>query len=100
MSAIEKMYHCLPVLERYLILEEQMKNGKFCAALKTLKRLELTYLPQIYPYRFCRIMTENVPKIRVQINEETMNRKKYNGFEAILTKFDSLAMTLIVLCES
>lgn len=72
MSAIEKMYHCLPVLERYTILEEQMANGKFCAALKTLKRLELNYLPQIYPYRFCKIMAENVPKIRVQINEATM----------------------------
>lgn len=38
--------------------------------------LENTYLPQVYQYRFCQIMTENIPRLREEIKEISMSDLK------------------------
>jgi len=41
-----------------------------------LEKLEKRHLPQIYSYRFCEIMLDNIPKIRQKIKVITMSNLK------------------------
>ncbi|XP_070540894.1 exocyst complex component 6B-like isoform X2 [Ptychodera flava] len=68
-AAVEHLQLCLPVLEMYTKLNEQMKNERYYPALKTLEQLEHTYLPRVKEYRFSQIMRENIPKLRENIKE-------------------------------
>ncbi|KAI1888358.1 hypothetical protein AGOR_G00184180 [Albula goreensis] len=45
-TSIDKLTHCLPVLEMYSKLQEQMKAKRYYPALRTLEQLEHTCLPQ------------------------------------------------------
>lgn len=73
---VEKLQLCLPVLEMYSKVREQMKSKRYYSALKTMELLENTYLPQVYQYRFCQIMTENIPRLREEIKEISMSDLK------------------------
>ncbi|XP_062927788.1 exocyst complex component 6-like isoform X3 [Mobula hypostoma] len=73
---VEKLQLCLPVLEMYSKVREQMKAKRYYSALKTMELLENTYLPQVYQYRFCQIMTENIPRLREEIKEISMSDLK------------------------
>ncbi|XP_043568420.1 exocyst complex component 6-like isoform X4 [Chiloscyllium plagiosum] len=75
-TTVEKLQLCLPVLEMYSKVREQMKAKRYYSALKTMELLENTYLPQVYQYRFCQIMTENIPRLREQIKEISMSDLK------------------------
>uniref|UniRef100_A0A8B9QXM2 Exocyst complex component n=1 Tax=Anas platyrhynchos TaxID=8839 RepID=A0A8B9QXM2_ANAPL len=68
-ATVDKLTLCLPVLEMYSKLREQMKSKRHYPALKTLEHLEHTYLPQVSHYRFCKIMVDNIPKLREEIKE-------------------------------
>ncbi|XP_047448190.1 exocyst complex component 6B isoform X5 [Mugil cephalus] len=73
-TTIDKLTHCLPVLEMYSRLQEQMKAKRYYPALRTLEQLEQTCLPRAGHYRFCSIMAENIPKLRTHIRDTAMTQ--------------------------
>ncbi|XP_043919906.1 exocyst complex component 6B isoform X2 [Protopterus annectens] len=75
-TTIDKLMLCLPALEMYNKLKEQMKSKRHYPALKTLEYLEHTYLPRVSHYRFCNIMVENIPKLREEIKDVSMSDLK------------------------
>ncbi|KAM4012734.1 LOW QUALITY PROTEIN: exocyst complex component 6B-like [Anomaloglossus baeobatrachus] len=75
-ATVEKLSLCLPVLEMYSKLREQMRAKRHYPALKTLEQMEHTYLPQVSHYRFCRTMVENIPKLREEIKDVSMSDLK------------------------
>ncbi|XP_041065737.1 exocyst complex component 6-like isoform X6 [Carcharodon carcharias] len=75
-TTVEKLQLCLPVLEMYSKVREQMKAKRYYSALKTMELLENTYLPQVHQYRFCQIMTENIPRLREEVKEISMSDLK------------------------
>ncbi|XP_061566421.1 exocyst complex component 6B isoform X2 [Cololabis saira] len=73
-TTIDKLAHCLPVLEMYSRLQEQMRAKRYYPALRTLEQLEQTCLPRAGQYRFCSIMAQNIPKLRIQIRDTAMSQ--------------------------
>ncbi|KAM6895119.1 exocyst complex component 6B isoform 1-T1 [Lycodopsis pacificus] len=93
-STIDKLSHCLPVLEMYSRLQEQMRTKRYYPALRTLEQLEHTCLPRAGQYRFCSIMAENIPKLRTQIRDTAMTQLK-DFLESIRKHSDKIGETAI-----
>lgn len=93
-SAIEILSLCLPVLEMYAKLKDQMKNRRYYPALKTLEQLEHTYLPRIKRFRFAEIMQESIPVVRKHIKEASMAdlRDFLEKIRKVSEKLGSIAM--------
>ncbi|XP_030195664.1 exocyst complex component 6 isoform X4 [Gadus morhua] len=75
-TTVERLQLCLPVLEMYSKLKEQLQTKRYYAALKTMEQLENVYIPRVGQYRFCQIMAENLPRLRDQIKEISMSDLK------------------------
>ncbi|XP_014744991.1 PREDICTED: exocyst complex component 6B-like isoform X2 [Sturnus vulgaris] len=75
-ATVDKLTLCLPVLEMYSKLREQMKSKRHYPALKTLEHLEHTFLPQVSHYRFCQVMLATIPRLRHDIQELSMGDLK------------------------
>lgn len=73
-TTIDKLTHCLPVLQMYSKLQEQMRAKRYYPALRTLEQLQVTCLPKAGKYRFCTIMADNIPKLRLQIRDTAMTQ--------------------------
>ncbi|KAJ8008530.1 hypothetical protein DPEC_G00105830 [Dallia pectoralis] len=73
-TTIDKLTHCLPVLQMYSKLQEQMTLKRYYPALRTLEQLEQTCLPRVGQYRFCSIMAENIPRLRTLIKDTAMSQ--------------------------
>ncbi|XP_031706983.1 exocyst complex component 6B isoform X1 [Anarrhichthys ocellatus] len=93
-STIDKLSHCLPVLEMYSRLQEQMRTKRYYPALRTLEQLEHTCLPRAGQYRFCSIMAENIPKLRTQIRDTAMTQLR-DFLESIRKHSDKIGETAI-----
>ncbi|XP_030046825.1 exocyst complex component 6B isoform X5 [Microcaecilia unicolor] len=91
-TTVDKLNLCLPVLEMYTKLREQMKTKRHYPALKTLEHLEHTYLPLVSHYRFCKIMADNIPKLREEIKEVSMSDLK-DFLESIRKHSDKIGET-------
>uniref|UniRef100_A0A8D0G8F3 Exocyst complex component n=1 Tax=Sphenodon punctatus TaxID=8508 RepID=A0A8D0G8F3_SPHPU len=91
-ATVDKLMLCLPVLEMYSKLREQMKSKRHYPALKTLEHLEHTYLPQVSHYRFCKIMVDNIPKLREEIKDVSMSDLK-DFLESIRKHSDKIGET-------
>ncbi|XP_044276595.1 exocyst complex component 6 isoform X5 [Varanus komodoensis] len=91
-TVVEKLQLCLPVLEMYSKLKEQMNVKRYYSALKTMEQLENTYFPRVSQYRFCQIMTENLPKLREEIKEISMSDLK-DFLESIRKHSDKIGET-------
>ncbi|XP_068799952.1 exocyst complex component 6B isoform X3 [Struthio camelus] len=91
-ATVDKLTLCLPVLEMYSKLRDQMKSKRHYPALKTLEHLEHTYLPQVSHYRFCKIMVDNIPKLREEIKEVSMSDLK-DFLESIRKHSDKIGET-------
>ncbi|KAL7990483.1 hypothetical protein Chor_013913 [Crotalus horridus] len=76
MTVVEKLQLCLPVLEMYSKLKEQMNVRRYYSALKTMEQLENIYFPRVNQYRFCQIMMGNLPKLREEIKGISMSDLK------------------------
>uniref|UniRef100_A0A8C3Y975 Exocyst complex component n=1 Tax=Catharus ustulatus TaxID=91951 RepID=A0A8C3Y975_CATUS len=63
-ATVDKLTLCLPVLEMYSKLREQMKSKRHYPALKTLEHLEQTFLPQVSHYRFCQAMVRSMADLK------------------------------------
>ncbi|KAM6959769.1 exocyst complex component 6B isoform 1-T1 [Tautogolabrus adspersus] len=93
-TTIDKLTHCLPVLEMYSRLQEQMRAKRYYPALRTLEKLEQTCLPRAGQYRFCSIMAENTPKLRTQIRDTAMTQLR-DFLESIRKHSDKIGETAI-----
>uniref|UniRef100_A0A671VC06 Exocyst complex component n=1 Tax=Sparus aurata TaxID=8175 RepID=A0A671VC06_SPAAU len=93
-TTIDKLTHCLPVLEMYSRLQEQMRAKRYYPALRTLEQLEQTCLPRAGQYRFCSIMAENIPKLRIQIRDTAMTQLR-DFLESIRKHSDKIGETAI-----
>uniref|UniRef100_A0A3Q4HY06 Exocyst complex component n=1 Tax=Neolamprologus brichardi TaxID=32507 RepID=A0A3Q4HY06_NEOBR len=91
-TTIDKLTHCLPVLEMYSRLQEQMRAKRYYPALRTLEQLEQTCLPKAGQYRFCSIMAENIPKLRIQIRDTAMSQLR-DFLESIRKHSDKIGQT-------
>uniref|UniRef100_A0A8C0XJ51 Exocyst complex component n=1 Tax=Castor canadensis TaxID=51338 RepID=A0A8C0XJ51_CASCN len=65
---------------------------KHYPALKTLEHLEHTYLPQVSHYRFCKVMLDNIPKLREEIKDVSMSDLK-DFLESIRKHSDKIGET-------
>uniref|UniRef100_A0A8D0CMN2 Exocyst complex component n=1 Tax=Sander lucioperca TaxID=283035 RepID=A0A8D0CMN2_SANLU len=63
-------------------------------ALRTLEQLEHTCLPRAGQYRFCSIMAENIPKLRIQIRDTAMTQLR-DFLESIRKHSDKIGETAI-----
>lgn len=75
-TAIEHLQECLPILETFAKLTQQMNDKKYYSALKTLDNFENLYMSKIKKYRFAQSMCAKVPKIRETIKKESMKDLK------------------------
>ncbi|KAL0970635.1 hypothetical protein UPYG_G00244860 [Umbra pygmaea] len=91
-TTIDKLTHCLPVLEMYSKLQEQMRQKRYYPALRTLEQLEQTCLPRAGQYRFCSIMAENIPRLRMLIKDTAMSQLK-DFLESIRKHSDKIGET-------
>ncbi|XP_039607862.1 exocyst complex component 6B isoform X3 [Polypterus senegalus] len=91
-STIDKLTLCLPVLEMYSRLQEQMKTKRHYPALKTLEQVEHHYLPHVSQYRFCKIMSDNIPRLRMEIKDVSMSDLK-DFLESIRKHSDKIGET-------
>ncbi|CAD7692953.1 unnamed protein product [Nyctereutes procyonoides] len=98
-ATVDKLMLCLPVLEMYSKLRDQMKTKRHYPALKTLEHLEHTYLPQVSHYRFCKVMVDNIPKLREEIKDVSMSDLK-DFLESIRKHSDKIGETAMKqLCD-
>uniref|UniRef100_A0A6I8PD18 Exocyst complex component n=1 Tax=Ornithorhynchus anatinus TaxID=9258 RepID=A0A6I8PD18_ORNAN len=91
-ATVDKLTLCLPVLEMYSKLRDQMKTKRHYPALKTLEHLEHVYLPQVSHYRFCKVMADNIPKLREEIKDVSMSDLK-DFLESIRKHSDKIGET-------
>uniref|UniRef100_A0A8C5MR18 Exocyst complex component n=1 Tax=Leptobrachium leishanense TaxID=445787 RepID=A0A8C5MR18_9ANUR len=91
-TVVDKLTLCLPALEMYSKLKDQMNGKRYFSALKTMHQLENIYLPQVAQYRFCQIMGENLPKLREEIKEISMSGLK-DFLESIRKHSDKIGET-------
>uniref|UniRef100_A0A9L0J562 Exocyst complex component n=1 Tax=Equus asinus TaxID=9793 RepID=A0A9L0J562_EQUAS len=91
-TVVEKLQLCLPVLEMYSKLKEQMSAKRYYSALKTMEQLENVYFPRVSQYRFCQLMVENLPKLREDIKEISMSDLK-DFLESIRKHSDKIGET-------
>ncbi|XP_033975700.1 exocyst complex component 6 isoform X4 [Trematomus bernacchii] len=91
-TTVEKLQLCIPVLEMYSKLKEQLESKRYYAALKTMEQLEKVFIPRVSQYRFCRIMAENLPRLREEIKEISMSDLK-DFLESIRKHSDKVGET-------
>ncbi|XP_070707455.1 exocyst complex component 6 isoform X2 [Pempheris klunzingeri] len=91
-TTVEKLQLCIPVLEMYSKLKEQLQCKRYYAALKTMEQLEKIYIPRVNQYRFCQIMAENLPRLREEIKEISMSDLK-DFLESIRKHSDKVGET-------
>ncbi|KTG46115.1 hypothetical protein cypCar_00024053 [Cyprinus carpio] len=91
-TTVEKLQLCIPVLEMYSKLKEQLESKRYYSALKTMEQLENIYIPRVSQYRFCQIMAETLPKLREEIKEISMSDLK-DFLESIRKHSDKIGET-------
>nr|XP_033467399.1 exocyst complex component 6 isoform X3 [Epinephelus lanceolatus] len=91
-TTVEKLQLCIPVLEMYSKLKEQLESKRYYAALKTMEQLEKVFIPRVSQYRFCQIMGENLPRLREEIKEISMSDLK-DFLESIRKHSDKVGET-------
>ncbi|KAM6951778.1 exocyst complex component 6 isoform 2-T2 [Aplochiton taeniatus] len=91
-NTVEKLQLCLPVLEMYSKLKDQLESKRYYAALKTMEQLEKVYIPRVGQYRFCQIMAETLPLLREGIKDVSMSDLK-DFLESIRKHSDKIGET-------
>uniref|UniRef100_A0A1I7TR37 Exocyst complex component n=1 Tax=Caenorhabditis tropicalis TaxID=1561998 RepID=A0A1I7TR37_9PELO len=85
-SAVDRIAVCLPVLENYAKLQDQMSNKKYYQALKTLEELEHNHLVIDEKYRFTQVLAKSMTPVRLEIKE-----KAYSEFKDFLENIKKVA---------
>ncbi|KAJ2937910.1 hypothetical protein O0L34_g18734 [Tuta absoluta] len=71
-ATIEKMELCLPLLTTYSKLKSQVEAKRYYPALKTLEQLEAVLLPRVGPYKWCGVISADIPRLRQAIQDASM----------------------------
>jgi hypothetical protein len=71
LSTVEALGLCVPVLQHYCKLKEQMEGKQFYSALKTLEQLEHTYLPPVRGYTFSDLLSKEILELRKSIQDQS-----------------------------
>ncbi|KAI5652073.1 exocyst complex subunit sec15-like domain-containing protein [Phthorimaea operculella] len=71
-ATIEKMELCLPLLTTYSKLKSQVEAKRYYPALKTLEQLEAVLLPRVGPYKWCAVISADIPRLRQAIQDASM----------------------------
>uniref|UniRef100_T1IIQ2 Exocyst complex component n=1 Tax=Strigamia maritima TaxID=126957 RepID=T1IIQ2_STRMM len=72
-AAIDSISICLPVLQTYATLENQVREKRYYSALKTLEQLEHTHLPLVANYRFFQQMRSKIPLLYQNIKDNSLS---------------------------
>lgn len=75
-ATIEHLSICLPVLDTYSKLLQQMKEDKYYLALKTLEQLETVCFPRVERYEWAQAMICKIPQVRDHIKNASMSDLK------------------------
>ena len=75
-AAIEHLSVCLPVLDTYSKLLQQMREDKYYLALKTLEQLESNCFPRVEKYDWAQEMICKIPQVREHIKSASMSDLK------------------------
>uniref|UniRef100_A0A8C1K6H7 Exocyst complex component n=1 Tax=Cyprinus carpio TaxID=7962 RepID=A0A8C1K6H7_CYPCA len=94
-TTIDKLTHCLPGTN----IGPSKVQKKYYPALRTLEQLEESCLPQAGSYRFCGIMSENIPRLRTHIRDVSMSDLK-DFLESIRKHSDKIGETAMKQCCS
>uniref|UniRef100_A0A674C983 Exocyst complex component n=1 Tax=Salmo trutta TaxID=8032 RepID=A0A674C983_SALTR len=97
-TTVERLQLCIPVLEMYSKLKEQLESKRHYAALKTMEQLEKVFIPRVSRYRFCQIMADNLPKLREDIKDISMSDLK-DFLESIRKHSDKIGETAMKQAE-
>uniref|UniRef100_H3CIW2 Exocyst complex component n=1 Tax=Tetraodon nigroviridis TaxID=99883 RepID=H3CIW2_TETNG len=82
-----QIHFLMHILREYVFI-------RYYPALRTLEQLERTCLPKAGQYRFCSIMSENIPKLRTQIRDTAMTQLR-DFLESIRKHSDKIGETAI-----
>uniref|UniRef100_A0AAZ3R507 Exocyst complex component n=1 Tax=Oncorhynchus tshawytscha TaxID=74940 RepID=A0AAZ3R507_ONCTS len=85
-TSIDKFTHCLPGSVNPVCV------CRYYPALRTLEQLEQTCLPRAGQYRFCSIMSDNIPRLRTLIRDTAMSQLK-DFLESIRKHSDKIGET-------
>uniref|UniRef100_A0A8C1ZZW5 Exocyst complex component n=1 Tax=Cyprinus carpio TaxID=7962 RepID=A0A8C1ZZW5_CYPCA len=96
-TTIDKLTHCLPGTNISpsicaIISDPAVFSPRYYPALRTLEQLEESCLPQAGSYRFCGIMSENIPRLRTHIRDVSMSDLK-DFLESIRKHSDKIGET-------
>uniref|UniRef100_A0A671V0N4 Exocyst complex component n=1 Tax=Sparus aurata TaxID=8175 RepID=A0A671V0N4_SPAAU len=83
---VEKLQLCIPVLEMYSKLKEQLESKRYQSP-KAFQHNDV-----VSQYRFCQIMAENLPRLREEIKEISMSDLK-DFLESIRKHSDKVGET-------
>ncbi|KAH9417821.1 Exocyst complex component 6 [Dermatophagoides pteronyssinus] len=91
-TAIEYLQECLPMLDTFSKLDQQMNEKKYYSALKTLEQFERLYMPKFKKYQSMKDLKdflENIRQLTFKIGEIAMKntaiRYKSKDFAMILS---------------
>uniref|UniRef100_A0A3Q1KET0 Exocyst complex component n=1 Tax=Anabas testudineus TaxID=64144 RepID=A0A3Q1KET0_ANATE len=82
-TTVEKLQLCIPVLEMYSKLKEQLESKRYYA---------ISHGDAVSQYRFCQIMAENLPRLREEIKDISMSDLK-DFLESIRKHSDKVGET-------
>uniref|UniRef100_A0A3B4UWA3 Exocyst complex component n=1 Tax=Seriola dumerili TaxID=41447 RepID=A0A3B4UWA3_SERDU len=88
-TTVEKLQLCIPVLEMYSKLKEQLESKRYPSLIIL---TEVYWLYRVSQYRFCQIMAENLPRLREEIKEISMSDLK-DFLESIRKHSDKVGET-------
>uniref|UniRef100_A0A667XRE5 Exocyst complex component n=1 Tax=Myripristis murdjan TaxID=586833 RepID=A0A667XRE5_9TELE len=75
-TTVEKLQLCIPVLEMYSKLKEQLESKRYPSHTSCPLGLFCCVPCRVSHYRFCQIMAENLPRLREEIKEISMSDLK------------------------
>uniref|UniRef100_A0A665X9R9 Exocyst complex component n=1 Tax=Echeneis naucrates TaxID=173247 RepID=A0A665X9R9_ECHNA len=87
-TTVEKLQLCIPVLEMYSKLKEQLESKRY----QSHRLTDMHWFCRVSQYRFCQIMAENLPRLREEIKEISMSDLK-DFLESIRKHSDKVGET-------
>uniref|UniRef100_A0A8C3A8G0 Exocyst complex component n=1 Tax=Cyclopterus lumpus TaxID=8103 RepID=A0A8C3A8G0_CYCLU len=91
-TTVEKLHLCIPVLEMYSKLKEQLESKRLNSLMWTPLGCFCCVSGRVSQYRFCQIMAENLPRLREEIKEISMSDLK-DFLESIRKHSDKVGHT-------
>ncbi|EDQ87312.1 uncharacterized protein MONBRDRAFT_27374 [Monosiga brevicollis MX1] len=72
LAGLEALHVCRPAIVLYNQAQQQLREGRAYAALKTLQELEAEQLPRLTSYKFVETIRTEIPALRLQVKRDSM----------------------------